>query len=112
MIYLTEEEFDRKYLVKRAVARTVLRQAAETDDNIKAYQLACDAAKMFSSLPKKEKCLVMRCEICGGFSLQTDVKYDRWCGQLVDVRHHTYCETCETPDPVFVERYEIFQGQL
>jgi len=112
VIYLTEEEFDRKYLVKRAVARTLLRQAAETDDNTKAYQLACDAAKMISFLPKKEKCMVMRCEVCGGFSLQTDAEYDRWRGQLVYVRHHTYCKTCETPNPVFVERYEIFVGQL
>ena len=112
MRYLTEEEFDRKYFVRRAVARTLLRQAVETDDNVRAYQLACDAAKMISFLPKKEKCRVMRCEVCGGFNLQTDREFDRWRGQLVFVRQHIYCKTCKTPDPVFVERYEIRKDQL
>ena len=32
MIFLTEEEFDRKYLIKLALARSFLRLAAEIDD--------------------------------------------------------------------------------
>ena len=112
MKYLTEEEFDRKYWVKRSVARAYLRRAAETDDRKAAAKLAINARVILENLPDKEKCKTQCCEDCEGQSLATECDYERWRGQLVYVRQRVFCGTCKVHDPTFVERYCVHSYQL
>jgi hypothetical protein len=67
--FLSEEEFDRRYLVKQTVARTLLRRAAETDDPRAAAKLANDARVALERLPRdKAKCRAAWCRHCRGQS--------------------------------------------
>ena len=112
MRYLTEEEFDRLYLVKRAVARTLLRRAAEVEEPQEAHKLADQAIKILSFLPVKKHCLTKCCSGCNHLSASRHMVPHYRRGWLEDVILGPWaCDKCQSTDE-FVERYQVCSDQL
>lgn len=111
MKYLTEEEFDRRYLIKRTVARTFLKSAAEKDDLKWAERLTLDAAEIFRALPVKKNCATVCCSRCNGLTDDVNCEYGSEYGQLVFIGQTDVCRKCgEDWEPHI--RYQVYDYQL
>lgn len=110
---LTEAEFDRRWLVRRALARTMLKRAAEMDDLKEAYRTACDAAKMLSFLPDKASCKRSRCKHCHGGTWSQDNKPIYWMNQIVYIDYGPLlCTKCGAPAEDMEIVYKVEKGRL
>ena len=109
--FLAEQEFDRRFVVKKVIARTLLRRAAETDDLKKAKSLAIRAAEIFAQLPDKESSRWLAC-VCGSRKAWSENKPLYYMNQLVDVQvGPVQCGKCLRPwNPV--ESFRVRKGVL
>ena len=108
----TEDEFDRRYLVKRTIARTFLKRAAEIDDPRRAHKFAQQAIEILSFLPDKERCKVICCVHCGGRTCSRKIDWHNFYGRPVMGRAHPFrCEDCGVLWRPVV-RFEVYEGKL
>ena len=113
MEFLSEQEFDRRWIVRRTVARTMLRRAAEIEDLVEAANLAGEAQSYLRNLPKKDRCRQTRCKCCKGQSWSQDTqplyRYGRIDGII---QGPTLCNKCRAPISATETVYKVASGLL
>lgn len=95
MKYLTEAEFDRLVMSRKAVARMYLRRAAEEDDVCEAKKYTSAAMRVFGRIPKKEWCRKDGCRHCGCLSCKRDIHRMTDLGRLFIVPGPMFCASCK-----------------
>lgn len=113
MELLTEAEFDRRFVVRRMAARTMLKQAAELENDREAANLADEAQSWLRNLPDKDRCRKVMCAHCRGQS---------WTAEQYPIYHMNQishivtgplvCTNCGAPGDERVTLYKVASGLL